>query len=273
MDIDKISGIVGGVSGLFAVPYYVHFYYITFFQKKTPPVSTKEGLRVEQATCGTSRKSKDVTAFFQSKISGDTLSAMVSQPFVEFGGDPDFDQVKKLTIDYRFNGIPYRLSLDEKSPVAFSVNLPSSDAMVRTNTTLQSAIKQNRWISMAAAMSGIVFITSIFIQTEIDAVKITSLQSQVSEAAARHSEQDIDKYQHGKLQLHARVGDGPEIVSLFKGEWIKEQNPSIKMAEWYLAVNFIIENSGPPLRLHDWKLIFPGLDHAGNGNNEVDPIL
>lgn len=174
MDIGTISGIVGGVSGLFAVPYYAHFYHVTFLQKKIRPVSTKKGLRVEQAACGTSRVSKDVMAFFQSKIIGDTLSATVSQPFEEFGGDPDFDQVKKLTIDYRFNGVPFRFSLDEKTPIAFTGIFRHQMPLRGQIPRFHLPLSKNRWISMAAAMSGIVFICSISIQTEIDAVKITS---------------------------------------------------------------------------------------------------
>jgi hypothetical protein len=92
-------------------------------------VSAGAALRIEKAFCGAKGSWCDVTAFLQSKVHDDALSTKISQPFREIGGDPASGQVKHLIIDYRLNGALYRLALTEQYPVAFTVELPSSEAV------------------------------------------------------------------------------------------------------------------------------------------------
>jgi hypothetical protein len=91
-------------------------------------VSAKAALRIERAYCGAKDSWCDVTTFLQRKVQGDTLSTKISQPYREIGGDPAPGQVKHLIIDYRLDGASYRLALTEKYPVAFTVEIPSSEA-------------------------------------------------------------------------------------------------------------------------------------------------
>ena len=63
-----------------------------------------EDLKIEQAVCGAKDSWRDVTAFLQGNVSGDTLSASIAQPFDQIGGDPAPGQVKTLIIDYRLKG-------------------------------------------------------------------------------------------------------------------------------------------------------------------------
>lgn len=51
-------------------------------------VSAESALRIEKALCGAKGSWRDVTPFMKSKVQGDTLSAKISQPFREIGGDP-----------------------------------------------------------------------------------------------------------------------------------------------------------------------------------------
>lgn len=92
-------------------------------------VSAEAALRIEKAFCGAKGSWRDVTAFLQSKVHDDTLSTSISQPFREIGGDPASGQVKHLIIDYRLNGALYRLALTEQYPIAFTVKLPSPQAV------------------------------------------------------------------------------------------------------------------------------------------------
>lgn len=92
-------------------------------------VSAEASLKIEKAFCGAKDSWCDVTAFLQSKVRSDTLSTKISQPYGEIGGDPAPGQVKHLVIDYRLNGLSYQIALTEKYPVAFTVELPSSDAV------------------------------------------------------------------------------------------------------------------------------------------------
>jgi len=88
-----------------------------------------EGLQIDKAYCGAQGSWRDVTSFLQRQLRGDGLSLNVSQPFEEMGGDPAWGRVKNLLIDYHFNGKPFRLLLEEQYPVAFTITLPSSDAV------------------------------------------------------------------------------------------------------------------------------------------------
>ncbi len=92
-------------------------------------VSAEAALRIEKAFCGAKDSWCDVTALLQSKVQGDTLSMKISQPYREIGGDPAPGQGKHLIIDYRLNGLSYQLALVEKYPVAFTIELPSSEAV------------------------------------------------------------------------------------------------------------------------------------------------
>jgi hypothetical protein len=103
-------------------------------------VSAKAELRIEKAFCGAKGSWCDVTAFLQSKVKGETLSAKISQPYREIGGDPAPGQVKNLIIDYRYSGSSFRLSLKEQYPVAFTVELPSSEAVAPGNDLLVTAM-------------------------------------------------------------------------------------------------------------------------------------
>jgi hypothetical protein len=88
-----------------------------------------QGLQIDKAFCGAEGSWRDVTAFVQSHIESNTLSVEISQPFEEIGGDPAFGKVKQLLIDYRFRGKPFRLLLEEQFPTAFTITLPSADAV------------------------------------------------------------------------------------------------------------------------------------------------
>ena len=101
---------------------------IVVFVLLVTSVSAEAALRIQKAVCGANDSWCDVTVFLQSKVKGDTLSTTLSQPFEEIGGDPAPDQVKQLIIDYRLSGASYRLVLTEQYPVAFAVELPSSEA-------------------------------------------------------------------------------------------------------------------------------------------------
>ena len=92
-------------------------------------VSADAALRIDKAYCGAKGSWCDVTAFLQGKVQGDTLSTKISQPYREIGGDPASGQVKHLIIDYKLNGLSYQMDLIEKYPVAFTIELPSSEAV------------------------------------------------------------------------------------------------------------------------------------------------
>jgi len=96
-------------------------------------------LQIDKAVCGSGNSWRDVTAFLQGKVQGDTLSASISQPFDEIGGDPAWGQAKNLLIDYHFKGEGYRLSINEQYPVAFTIRLPSPEAVAPVTTSLPMA--------------------------------------------------------------------------------------------------------------------------------------
>ena len=103
-------------------------------------VSAKAELRIEKAYCGAKDSWCDVTAFLRSRVSGETLSTKITQPYQEIGGDPAPGQVKNLVIDYRYGGRSFRLSLKEQYPVAFTVELPSSEAVAPGSDPLVTAL-------------------------------------------------------------------------------------------------------------------------------------
>jgi hypothetical protein len=92
-------------------------------------VPVEASLQIEKAICGANGSWFDVTACLQGKVEGDTLFTKISQPFAEIGGDPAFGKPKHLIIDYRSGSASRRLALEEKYPVAFEVELPSSKAV------------------------------------------------------------------------------------------------------------------------------------------------
>jgi hypothetical protein len=59
-------------------------------------------LEVLSADYGTDRTNLDVSAELRARIRGDSLKAMASN---NLKGDPDFGQVKHLTVVYRFGGV------------------------------------------------------------------------------------------------------------------------------------------------------------------------
>jgi hypothetical protein len=102
---------------------------IVVFVLLATSVSAEAALKIEKAFCGANGSWCDVTAFLQSKVQGNRLSTKISQPYREIGGDPASGQVKHLIIDYRLSGASFRLALKEQYPVAFTVELPSSEAV------------------------------------------------------------------------------------------------------------------------------------------------
>lgn len=103
-------------------------------------VSAEAELRIERAFCGAKGSWCDVTAFLRGKVKGDKLSVEISQPFRKIGGDPAPNRVKNLIIDYRLNGVSFRLSLEEQYPVAFKIELPSSEAVAPGDDPLVTAL-------------------------------------------------------------------------------------------------------------------------------------
>jgi hypothetical protein len=91
-------------------------------------LQAKDTLQIDKASLGAKDAWCDVTSFLQDQIDRDALSVDIAQPFSSVGGDPAPGKVKNLIIDYRVNGQPHRLWLEEQYPVAFSVKLPSPDA-------------------------------------------------------------------------------------------------------------------------------------------------
>ena len=102
---------------------------MTVFVLLVTSVSAEAALRIERAFCGSNGSWRDVTAFLQSQVRDDKLSVKISQPFREIGGDPAPGEIKHLIVDYRLSGTRYRLDLKEQGPVAFTVELPSPDAV------------------------------------------------------------------------------------------------------------------------------------------------
>jgi hypothetical protein len=131
MKTSRISAIVFGLE------------LIVVFILLATSVSAEAALKVEKAFCGAKGSWCDVTGFLQSKVQGDTLSAKISQPFREIGGDPAPGQVKHVIIDYRLNGASFRLALKEQYPVAFTVELPSSEAIAPGNDPLATELIKN----------------------------------------------------------------------------------------------------------------------------------
>ena len=91
-------------------------------------LQAKDTLQIDKAVLGAKDAWCDVTTFLQDQIDSDALSVSIAQPFGSIGGDPAPGRVKNLIIDYRVNGGPHRLWLEEQYPVAFTVKLPSPDA-------------------------------------------------------------------------------------------------------------------------------------------------
>ncbi len=90
--------------------------------------SVQGALQIEKAYFGAEGSWRDITAFLRSQVKDGTLSVSLSQPFEEIGGDPAFGRGKHLLVDYRLDGKPCRVLLEEEYPVAFTITLPSPDA-------------------------------------------------------------------------------------------------------------------------------------------------
>jgi hypothetical protein len=76
------------------------------------------------------------------------------QPFTEIGGDPAPSKGKFLIIDYRSGGALSRLALKEQYPDAFTVVLPSSDAVApgsdpEATAFMQDAQSHIKWAASA----------------------------------------------------------------------------------------------------------------------------
>jgi hypothetical protein len=88
----------------------------------------KDTLQIDKAFVGTTDSWRDVTMYLQDQIESGVVSVTIAQPFTSIGGDPAPGKVKNLIVDYNLNGKPYRLCLKEQYPVAFTVNIPSTEA-------------------------------------------------------------------------------------------------------------------------------------------------
>ena len=90
--------------------------------------TSKDTLQIDRAFIGATDAWCDVTAFLRRHVAGDALSVTISQPFTQIGGDPAPGKGKNLILDYRMKGQAFRLCLEEQYPVAFTIELPSSNA-------------------------------------------------------------------------------------------------------------------------------------------------
>jgi hypothetical protein len=114
-----------------------------------PGLWAKDTLQIDKALIGAKDAWRDVTMFLQDQIQNDTLSVNIAQPFAQIGGDPASGKVKDLIVDYRLNGKPYRLWLQEEFPVAFKIRLPSPDAEAPGANEQVAAMMENGLASSA----------------------------------------------------------------------------------------------------------------------------
>jgi hypothetical protein len=94
-----------------------------------PCLVARDELQIDKAFIGAEGSWREVTALLQHQVKRGALSLTIAQPFEEIGGDPAWGQGKKLVIDYRFKGEPFRLLLEEQYPIAFEISLPSPEAL------------------------------------------------------------------------------------------------------------------------------------------------
>ena len=106
-------------------------------------LQARDTLQIDKAVLGAKDAWRDVTIFLQDKIDSDALSVSIAQPFDSIGGDPAPGRMKNLIIDYRVNGQPHRLWLEEQFPVAFRLNLPSSDEDAPGSNLQLTALMEN----------------------------------------------------------------------------------------------------------------------------------
>jgi hypothetical protein len=106
-------------------------------------LQANDALQIDKAVLGAKDAWRDVTMFLEDKIDNDSLSVSIAQPFNSIGGDPAPGRMKNLVIDYRVNGQPHRLWLEEQFPVAFQVTLPSPDAEARGANPQVTALMEN----------------------------------------------------------------------------------------------------------------------------------
>jgi hypothetical protein len=106
-------------------------------------LQAKDTLQIDKAFLGAKDAWRDVTTFLQDQIDSDVLSVSIAQPFSSIGGDPAPGRVKNLIVDYRVNGQPHRLWLEEQFPVAFMVKLPSPDAEAPGANPQVTALMEN----------------------------------------------------------------------------------------------------------------------------------
>lgn len=106
-------------------------------------LQAKDALQIDKAFLGAKDAWCDVTSFLQDQIDRDALSVNIAQPFSSIGGDPAPGRVKNLIIDYRVNGQPHRLWLEEQYPVAFRVELPAPDGETPGANPQVTALMEN----------------------------------------------------------------------------------------------------------------------------------
>ena len=114
----------------------------------------KDTLRIDRAFIGTTDAWRDVTAFLRQQLSGDALAVTIAQPFTEIGGDPASGKVKNLIVDYRLNGRAFRLWLEERYPVAFTIQLPSPNAKAPGADSKVRAMLKNIFATLHVVAEG-----------------------------------------------------------------------------------------------------------------------
>jgi hypothetical protein len=129
--------------------------------------SAQAGLQIDNAYCGTDGAWRDVTPFLQSKLTSNTVSATLEQPFDLIGGDPAPGRGKTLLIDYHYNGKPWRLLLKEEYPTAFRIELPSAAAVAPGRDPLATALMADIVAHPARPMADFMYHRPIFIAYSI----------------------------------------------------------------------------------------------------------
>src|SRR5512133_3294993 len=114
----------------------------------------KDTLQIDRAFIGATDAWRDVTAFLRQHLSGDALSVTIEQPFTEIGGDPAPGKGKYLIVDYRLKNRAFRLLLEEKYPVAFTIQLPSPDAQAPGADSKARAMLENAFASLHVVAEG-----------------------------------------------------------------------------------------------------------------------
>ncbi len=79
------------------------------------PLINNEILYIKRATYGTDINSIDLTEILNSRIVNNSLTIFVSN---DLAGDPDFGNLKKMIIEYVYNGNDYHLIVEENQELS-----------------------------------------------------------------------------------------------------------------------------------------------------------